>query len=368
MPAFKMQNFLPWLVFIATAVLILFLHFDWKLQTTPADGALYLVFPQGIYLMPILWMIILCVPVIWIYFHQDKFHLPEVPPRFSSKRFIISFTLIYALVLVFRTFIIWQYNGPYEKLPIILFFFLFTLLVDQVPLSYYGLHGQTWRKDLLYVGYFCLIFLLLLFPLILIVGIVFASQVAVILTQLVVPNGLILISFPFQIVAVGISEEFMFRGYLYGNCRRSDPNPNRVHVLGWMFLASLIFGLFHIPWYVSYSSETLFTILPTNVLPMIGRVVWTGAFGFIMCLIFEHTNSLLITALLHGVSNTLGSFVGSAFLNVNLSILDTITWDQVVLFSVIIIGPLIVLLTLFLKLPRFLAHRMGYMGFQVKVV
>ncbi len=357
------RNLLPWLVFIGSAALILLVHFDWKIEVTPADGAIYLVFPRGIYLMPIVWMIVLCIPAAWIYFRQDKFQLPAVPPAFSPKRFVRYFVLIYGAVLVFRTFIIWQYDGPYEKLPIILFFFLFTLLVEQIPLKHYGLHGQTWKKDLHYVAYLCLIVLLLLLPLVLIAWISFAPQVAAILPQLVIPNGLVLISFPFQTIAVGISEEFMFRGYLYGNCRRSDPNRGKIHVYGWMVLASLIFGLFHVPWYVSYSPETFFTILPANIMPMIERVLSTGAFGLVMCLIFEHTQSLTITVVLHGLWNTLGAFLGSALIAVDLGILDTITWDQIAIFALAVIGPFIVCLVLFLKMPRFLARRLGYTKF-----
>lgn len=354
------RNLLPWLVFIGSAALVLLVHFDWKIEITPADGAIYLVFPRGIYLMPIVWSIVLCIPAALIYFRQDKFQLPATPPAFSPKRFIGYFALIYGIVLIFRTFIIWQYDGPYEKLPIILFFFLFALLVEQVPLKHYGLDGHTWKKDLRYVAYFCGILVLLLLPLIIIAWIIFAPQISTMLPQLIVPNGWVLVSFPFQAIAVGISEEFMFRGYLYGNFRRGDPNPGKIHVYGWIICASLIFGLFHVPWYVTRSPETLFTILPENVFPMIERILSTGAFGLIMCLIFEHTQSLTITVLLHGLWNTLGSFLGSALLAVDLGILNTITWDQIALFGVVVIGPFIVLLILFLKLPRFLARRMGY--------
>ncbi len=347
-------------MFIGTAALILLVHFDWKIETTPADGAIYLVFPRGIYLMPIVWMIVLCIPVAWIIFRQDSFQLPASPPAFSRGRFIVYFALIYGIVLIFRTFIIWQYDGPYEKLPIILFFFLFALLVEQVPLKHYGLDGHTWKKDLRYVAYLCSILLVLLLPLIIIALVVFAPQVSTIIPQLVVPNGWVLVSFPFQTIAVGISEEFMFRGYLYGNLRRSDPNSSKIHVYGWMILASLIFGLFHVPWYVTYSPETLFTILPANFWPMIGRILSTGAFGLVMCLIFEYTQSLTITVLLHGLWNTLGSFLGSALLAVDLGVLDTITPDQIGIFSLVVFVPLVALLILFLKMPRFLARRMGY--------
>ena len=44
---------------------------------------------------------------------------------------------------------------------------------------------------------------------------------------MVPPNAIILISFPFQTIAVGISEELMFRGYMQENLKEFDKNSDK---------------------------------------------------------------------------------------------------------------------------------------------
>ncbi len=356
---------IPHFVFVGTALIVLFLDFNWIYPLSEKDGALYDYFPQGIYIMPILWLVIMCFPIAWIIFNEKKFNLPEEPPKRKVSTFIFGFTSLFALILFFRTLIIWKYNGPYEKMSMIFFLLFQILLVEQVSLEYYGLKGRApweeWKKDLKYIGYLLLIMVILISPLLVIAMIVFMPQVQIAAPQMIAPNFWLLISFPFQAIAVGISEELMFRGYLHENLKEIDKKSNeKIHFYALILLNSFIFGCFHIPWYITYSPTTFFTIPEENIIPMIERIISTGAFGFLMCLIYEYTCSLRITILIHGLWNTLGAFLGSMFLYVDLSLLDTVSTTQMILFGIVAGVPFMISVVLLLKTPKFLAKKLKF--------
>jgi len=194
-------------------------------------------------------------------------------------------------------------------------------------------------------------------PLLLIALFVFFPQIELVLPQMISPNAILLISFPFQTIAVGISEELMFRGYLHENLKEFDKKSNKKsHFYMLIIFNSFLFGLFHIPWYI----EPGWIIPPENLMPMIARVSFTGAFGFFACLIYEYTGSLRILILIHGLWNTLGAFIGSSFLYIDFTIFDTILIDQIILFGALAFVPLIIGLILLLKTPKFLAKKLEY--------
>jgi membrane protease YdiL (CAAX protease family) len=199
-----------------------------------------------------------------------------------------------------------------------------------------------------------------LVPLIILALIVFWEQILIIQPTLVPPNALMLISFPFQTIAVGLSEELMFRGYLYGNMKKFDKKlARKKQTIKYIFISSLIFGLFHVPWYFEYSETMFITLPPENVWPMIGRILSTGAFGVIMCIIYEHTDSLLIPIILHGLYNTLGAYFGSIFMFIDFNVINSITPDQIMLFTLLALLPFFIGLFILLRLPKYLAEKMG---------
>jgi membrane protease YdiL (CAAX protease family) len=362
----NLKYLIPYLSFIGSALIVFLIDFGWVIPLTQADGIIYDQFPQGIFLMPILWSAVFCIPVGYLLFSEKKaFNLPEEPPERKPSTFIIAFIGLFSLIMLFRTVIIWKYNGPYEKLSMIFFLIFQILLVERVSVAYYGLGVRApwddWKKDLKYIGYLMIIAILLLTPIIIIALIIFFPQVEVLAPQILPPNAIILISFPFQAIAVGISEELMFRGYLQENLKEFDKNSNKKsHFYFLIILNSFIFGCFHIPWYIEFSETTFFTIPPANIGPMVTRVLSTGAFGFLMCLIYEYTGSLRITILIHGLWNTLGTFLGSMFMHIDFSIFNTINFDQFILFGVLAILPLIFGVIILLKTPKFLGKKLKY--------
>ena len=357
----KLKVLIPYLAFISTALIVLLIDFGWFIPLDESNGALLSYFPQGIYVMPIIWLVIMCFPIAWIIFNEKKFNLPDEPPARNLKSFIITFTGLFILIIIFRTMIIWKFNGPYEKMSMIFFLLFQILLIEQVSLSHYGLSARApwadWKKDLKYIGFLMLIVIILLTPIIIIAIFVFSSQIEDIVPQMIPPNAIILISFPFQTIAVGISEELMFRGYMQENLKEFDKNSDKKsHFYLLILLNTLVFGCFHIPWYI----EPGWIIPPENIGPMLTRIATTGAFGFFMCLIYEYTGSLRITIIIHGLWNTLGAFLGTIFLYLDFAIFDTITLNQIILFGAIAIAPLLIGVIILLKTPKFLAKKMDY--------
>ncbi len=357
----KLKLLIPYIAFISTALIVLLLDFGWFIPLDASDGALLSYFPQGIYIMPILWLVIMCFPIAWIIFNEKKFNLPDEPPERKLSKFIIAFTGLFVLIIIFRTMIIWKFNGPYEKMSMIFFLLFQILLVEQVSLTHYGLTARApwaeWKKDLKYIGYLMLIAIIILTPIIIIAIFVFFPQVQTIVPQMIPPNALMLISFPFQTIAVGISEELMFRGYMQENLKEFDKESDKKsHFYVLIILNSFIFGCFHIPWYI----EPGWVIPPANYIPMATRIISTGAFGFIMCLIYEYTGSLRITIIIHGLWNTLGAFLGTIFLYMDFAIFDTIIMDQFILFGALAIVPLLIGVIVILKTPKLLAKRLKY--------
>lgn len=92
---------------------------------------------------------------------------------------------------------------------------------------------------------------------------------------------------PVMIILVGPIEEIMFRGLVQGKFREEYSVNTSI------FLASLIFGLFHIPAVGGLSITAIPYVITTFVL------------GMILGYIYEETEDILIPSLAHGVYNSL---------------------------------------------------------------
>ncbi len=107
------------------------------------------------------------------------------------------------------------------------------------------------------------------------------------------------ITFPWQLIAVGISEELFFRGYFFTKFRKTGKSFWHSAVV-----TSVVFMIFHIPWLVSVEC-----IVCLDLPYIMWRVVNTFPFGLICCMLYEKTNSLTAPIVYHGFSNSLTTFV-----------------------------------------------------------
>lgn len=99
---------------------------------------------------------------------------------------------------------------------------------------------------------------------------------------------LLLYLIPIAIVLIGPAEELLFRGGVQGRLRQSfTPVPAIV-------LASMLFGLVHVPAVVASSAVGVGSYVATTVV-----------LGLVLGALYEHTDNLLVPALAHGVYNAI---------------------------------------------------------------
>ena len=183
---------------------------------------------------------------------------------------------------------------PLEKTPLIYLLILTALLVEKRPVSTYGFSIKRVRAQLA-LGLF-LLFGNIILP---------AAALVSLLVVLFGVNPLagydfasFSLSVPFQVFAVGISEEGFFRGYM--QTRLSQVTGIRRAVL---FQATL-FGVWHFVWHIN----------PLDLGGMAVHIASTFVFGLLTGAYFRYSGSIAGLALFHGLSNSLG-----AGLNPNLS-------------------------------------------------
>lgn len=356
----KLKILIPTMLFVGTSLLIWLLDLGWFIVM---DDPAVQDYVERVYLMPIILSVNLIFPIYYIYQHQDKFNLPEKPPKLDFKKFLVYMIVFYVGIMIFRQLILWKYTLPFEKIPIIIWLVLHILLIEKISLDHYGLHHNTWKKDLKFVFIYIGILVLLVVPAILILIIIIWEQWLIVVPQLAPPNILLLASFPYQMLAVGLSEELVFRGYMYGNLRMFSMERDRFNRI-WLiiFISCVIFGLFHVPWYFEFSPTTLIYLPSENVIPLITRVVSTGIGGLFFCLFYEHTRSLLVCMILHGLWNAGGAYLGSVFLYVDINTINfsAIPTSTYVIAGVFLISFLIFFMIIALKLPGWLGKKLNY--------
>ena len=356
----KFKKFLPTLLFVGTSLLILLLDLNWYI-TIPDEAVQDYV--ETVYIMPIILSIILIFPIYYTYQNQEKFKLPEKPPDLAFTRFVVYSTIFYIGIMIFRQLILWKYTLPFEKIPIVYWLVFHILLVEKTTLDYYGLHHSTWKKDMKYILYYCLIMVITILPALIGLILIFWEQIILVVPQLAPPNIILFASFPYQMLAVGLSEELIFRGYLYGNLRKFTMKHNRFNNKALViFISCVIFGLFHVPWYFEFSPTTLIYLPPENVMPLLSRVLSTGIMGIFFCLLYEHTRSILVTMTLHGLGNAGGAYLGSMFLYVDINSIDlnAVPLETYLVAGVILLIYFVIFAYLALKLPGWLGRKLKY--------
>lgn len=321
---------------------------------------------QYLHVFPVLLSFILIIPVLYVMLRPRQvdswLNLHPLESSWELKKVFLVNLYFTFLICVFRTYILAVMTLPLEKLPMIYLIFIQIFVVEGCVLKDFGLHSDKfWQNTLLGSAYIFLMFFIILGPIILIALLLFFPQILVLLQQLApyttLPNPIFLASFVYQLLFVGISEELIFRGYFYNKLRRSIKSW-RYSYLASIFISSVIFGLFHLPWYIKFYENTLIVSLPAtfavpNIIDALGRVAWTGFFGVLMCIIYEKTQSLVPTIIIHGLSNTIPAYLGSMFLpllQINfwpiltnfINSLPLINLMVFIIIFIILVGPMIV--------------------------
>ena len=229
--------------------------------------------------------VLFLVPLIfWYKSKPAELSNAETSRRLATVSPVIG--ALYLLAMSVRIPAVAFLKFPLEKTPLIYLVVLTLLLVERKPLASHGF-SRAQLKNQLGLGLFLLLGTLLL-PVLIIVPIVSALyRVNLLEGYSFLP---VVLASPFQVFAVGISEEGFFRGYM--QTRLSQVTGTRRAIL---FQAAL-FGIWHFVWHIN----------PFDLTGMVFHVASTFVFGILTGVYFRYARSIAGLALFHGLSNSLG--------------------------------------------------------------
>ncbi|MHA1268153.1 MAG: lysostaphin resistance A-like protein [Candidatus Helarchaeota archaeon] len=353
----------PSIIYIILCVIILILTLEFlpnppfKIDLNFPDYIVY----KYIHLLPIIFSFLMIIPIFYIIIKPESIEktfnikLKLLEPTTDFKKVLLIGIYYTFLICIFRTFIINYCTLPLEKMPMIWLIIFQALLVEEVFLKDFGIHRKKFKENILLGSvYLFLMFIILVGPIVLLAIFLFFPQISVLWVQIspyiVPPNILFLGAGVYQILFVALSEELIFRGWLFGKLRRSNKLKENKHGLFWsVIISSLIFGLFHLPWYIHFNNfifDAAQTFSMSNILDAGSRVLSTFLFGIFMCIIYEKTKSLTSPILIHGLSNTIPLFLGSMLFPIleidYMSILNeffqSLPFTNLVIFAIVVLG------------------------------
>ena len=368
----------PTILYIILCIIILILSLEfipnlgWPLKITLNLPAI--VEYEFIHILPIVFSFLMIIPILYIINKPEvltkrlNIELKPLEPTTDFRKVLLIGIYYTIVICIFRVFIVNTFTLPFEKLPMIWLMVFQILLVEECLLKDFGIHRERFKENIvLGTAYLFLMVIILIGPIVLLAILLFGPQLLVLWGQIfpymMAPNYIFLVAFIYQALFVGLSEELIFRGWLYGKLRRSNTLKENKYGYFWaVFISSLIFGLFHLPWYVHFNGF-YFDAARTFSLNNLGdaglRVLSTGFFGIFMCIIYEKTQSLIAPIIIHGISNTIPLFLGSALFPLlyidYMGILNTfiqslfLSMASIIIFGIIIVVIAIPLLIIAIK-------------------
>lgn len=288
--SFKWIQILPTAIYFILCAFILLFDFNIYIEGSTE-------YPQ-FYIMPILYSIVLLIVLIIILkYINTKKELNPLGSEVKYKSTVYLFIIYMAVIWVPRQFMMWRFGITYEKLPILYLIVTQIVLIEGLMLTEFGLHRKNLLRNLLLGCFIALINISIMT--------VFNILIPVILNGTGVLSNLEIfeisqfITFPWQLLAVGISEELFFRGYFFTKLRKSGATFWHSAIL-----TSFVFMIFHVPWLIGPDfSVNLY--LPY----VIYRVINTFPFGLVCCALYEKTGSLTASIVFHGFYNSLTTFL-----------------------------------------------------------
>ncbi len=205
--------------------------------------------------------------------------------RKTLRRVVLGIVGLYVLAMSVRIPAVAFLGFPLEKTPLIYLVVLTLLLVERRPIFSHGFSRAQLRNQL-GLGLF-LLFANLLLPVLVIVAVVAVLYGANILAGYSIVA--VFLALPFQVFAVGISEEGFFRGYMQTKLSQVTGVWRAI-----LFQASL-FGVWHFVWHIN----------PLDLIGMVFHVASTFVFGILTGTYFRYSNSIAGLVLFHGLSNSL---------------------------------------------------------------
>ncbi len=294
----RMAMFLPTATYVGTSLVILLASGPWAITAAGWD----------IYVGAVLWTILMLVIAVVFVRRAAKLELRPMNQN-DGPGLVLTAKIVgyFFVVMSMRQLMIWQFFNPWEKLPMVFLVLLQVAVVEGTRLDDLGLHGWTWRNVSLAFTLAGLEFALL-------TGGVFVIYIAAygwdVIDHIVlcISCQLYWASFPYQFLAVGFGEELFFRGYVYTRLRVhiARRRGDKTSFWGSVVITNVLFGLFHVPWYVGNWLAGDFSF---DLEGCIFRVVGTTIMGASLTYLFEKTGSLAAPMLAHGFSNSIQPLV-----------------------------------------------------------
>ncbi|TXT67657.1 MAG: membrane protein of unknown function [Promethearchaeota archaeon] len=289
----------PYILYIGLCVIILLLDFDIYIE----GSAEYPKF----YIMPIIFSIIFYIILLYlISLAKKRMNLKQLEADVDFRRTILLFVIFMAVLWIPRQFMIWKFGITFEKLPLLYMVATQIILVEGLLLSEFGLKKKLIGKNILLGCVIAFINIGLITLLHIVLSFSFSGTDAFEKIELFELSQFI--TFPYQLLAVGVSEELIFRGYFFTKIRRTGKSFWYTTII-----TSAVFMIFHIPWLINIDL-TFDLYLPY----IVSKVINTFPFAIICCFLYEKTGSLVAPIVYHGFSNSLTTFF---FLYVNPNLL-----------------------------------------------
>lgn len=106
---------------------------------------------------------------------------------------------------------------------------------------------------------------------------------------------------------VGIVEEFIFRGLIFGGLLQKFGSNKKTIIIA-AFISGISFGVLHVIGYVLGGEITNTTAAATAIL----KIVQCGIFGIVLCFIYYKTRNIYVVAALHSLDDFLLLVAGGA--------------------------------------------------------
>ncbi len=210
-------------------------------------------------------------------------------PKFLKRRPLLFSILVFLMFMTLRSMYVILFGFPAEKISIIYFLMVFFMV--------YGISFREsgFSRDDLTLNILLSVFVFLLEFLVYL----FSPFVAVVALDLSMPTvffqdiSMLPLTFAFMTLVVGVSEEWLFRGFIQRIL--SEKFTNGVAIT----IQALLFGLWHIVWHISPEG--------VDIVGMFAHVIFSFIWGVLVGIIFIKTGSLLAPILIHGLWDTVVS-------------------------------------------------------------
>lgn len=222
--------------------------------------------------------------------HFQSMYFTLVPYIRDDKRsaYIKIFT-IFGLIMLSRITIYWLTGGVWEKAAMVVITVGTITILERSSLAVYGLHFKNWLNQLIWtISGFSVMWIFM--SLTSMIGPMIAGVQVVGFSFNVEPMSLFTIILAVKFLFGNFAEELFFRGFVQTKLKK---------VSGFwiaLLVQSALFALYHINYAIWYGGSDVVTYI-------LWYLHFTFIFGLGMGMIFELTNSIVVTTILHAAYN-----------------------------------------------------------------